>query len=72
MTTDIKKEIIHLLREDLDPRYTVAGLIGLEEVLRRLDRHQQRNEQAKAVGGTVYKYRILHALNKSRSYGIDQ
>ncbi|MEM4642832.1 MAG: hypothetical protein QXF36_06665 [Candidatus Caldarchaeum sp.] len=42
MTTDIKKEIIRLLQEDVEFRYTVAGLIGLEEVLKRLDRHEQR------------------------------
>ena len=59
MTADIKREIIRLLQEDVEFRYTVAGLIGLEEVLRRLDRHEQRmtelleeqrnirNEQAK-------------------------
>ncbi|GBC69546.1 hypothetical protein HRbin01_01245 [archaeon HR01] len=59
MTADIKREIIRLLQEDMEFRYTVAGLIGLEEVLRRLDRHEQRmtelleeqrnirNEQAK-------------------------
>ncbi|MEM4274239.1 MAG: hypothetical protein QW420_07785 [Candidatus Caldarchaeum sp.] len=42
MTTDIKKEIIRLLQEDVEFRYAVAGLIGLEEVLKRLDRHEQR------------------------------
>ncbi len=42
MATKLKEEIIKLLREDQEFRYAVAGLIGLEEILRRLDRHEQR------------------------------
>jgi len=30
---------LKLLREDEEFRYAVAGLIGLEEILKRLDRH---------------------------------
>ena len=37
MTSDLKREIIRLLKEDEEFRYTVAGLIGLQEVLKRLD-----------------------------------
>jgi hypothetical protein len=39
MAEEIKRELLRLLREDEEFRYAVAGLIGLEEVLRRLDRH---------------------------------
>ena len=37
---ELKSEILRLLKEDEEFRYAVAGLIGLEEVLRRLDRHE--------------------------------
>jgi len=37
----LKAAILKLLREDEEFRYAVAGLIGLEEVLRRLDRHEE-------------------------------
>ena len=37
LSTSIRKEIIRLLKEDEEFRYMVAGLIGIEEVLRRLD-----------------------------------
>lgn len=35
----LKQEILRLLKEDEEFRYAVAGLIGMEEVLRRLDKH---------------------------------
>ncbi len=38
LSTSIKKEIIRLLKEDEEFRYMVAGLIGIEEMLKRLDR----------------------------------
>ena len=37
----LKKEILELLKRDEEFRYAVAGLIGLEEILRRLDRHEE-------------------------------
>jgi len=37
---ELKSRMLRLLREDEEFRYAVAGLIGLEEVLRRLDRHE--------------------------------
>lgn len=40
MASELKSEILRLLREDEEFRYAVAGLIGLEEILRRLDRHE--------------------------------
>ncbi|MCX8204978.1 MAG: DUF3782 domain-containing protein [Candidatus Nezhaarchaeota archaeon] len=38
--SELKAKVFELLREDLEFRYAVAGLLGLEEVLRRLDRHE--------------------------------
>jgi len=37
----LKAALLRLLKEDEEFRYAVAGLIGLEEVLRRLDRHEE-------------------------------
>jgi len=37
---DLKAKIFALLREDEEFRYAVAGMLGLEEILRRLDRHE--------------------------------
>ena len=41
MSVDIKREILRLLREDEEFRYAVAGMIGLDEILKRLDRHEE-------------------------------
>lgn len=40
MAAELKRRVLRLLREDEEFRYAVAGLIGLDEVLRRLDRHE--------------------------------
>jgi hypothetical protein len=37
MTAKLKKSFIKLLEEDKDFRYTVAGYLGLSEILKRLD-----------------------------------
>ncbi|MCL7403868.1 MAG: DUF3782 domain-containing protein [Thaumarchaeota archaeon] len=37
---DLKMRMLKLLREDEEFRYAVAGLIGLEEILKRLDRNE--------------------------------
>jgi len=37
----LKAAILRLLKEDEEFRYAVAGLIGMEEILRRLDRHEE-------------------------------
>jgi len=37
----LKKNVIKLLKEDVEFRYMVAGLIGLDEILKRLDRNEQ-------------------------------
>ena len=39
-TRELKSRILKLLKEDEEFRYAVAGLIGLEEILKRLDRHE--------------------------------
>ncbi|MEM2868324.1 MAG: hypothetical protein QXR84_07570, partial [Candidatus Bathyarchaeia archaeon] len=39
-TSELKSKIFALLREDVEFRYAVAGLLGLEEIFRRLDRHE--------------------------------
>jgi len=38
--SDLKARIFSLLREDEEFRYAVAGMLGLEEILRRMDRHE--------------------------------
>ncbi len=38
---NLKKEFIRLLKEDEEFRYTVAGYIGLREILERLDRVEE-------------------------------
>ncbi len=39
---DLKSRILRLLREDEEFRHAVAGLIGLQEILERLDKHEER------------------------------
>ena len=38
----VKREVLKLLREDEGFRYAVAGMIGLDEILKRLSVHDQR------------------------------
>jgi len=38
MLESLKKEFLELLEKDLEFRYTVAGYLGLSEILRRLDK----------------------------------
>ena len=38
--SELKAKFFTLLREDVEFRYAVAGLLGLEEILRRLDRNE--------------------------------
>jgi hypothetical protein len=37
----LKSRVLRLLKEDEEFRYAVAGLLGLEEILKRLDRNEQ-------------------------------
>ena len=54
MLESLKKEFLELLDKDLEFRYTVAGYLGLSEILRRLDKIAEeqlklREEQARLV-----------------------
>ncbi len=42
MSNELKKSIIKLLKEDEDFRYTVAGLIGYDAILKRFDEHDKK------------------------------
>jgi len=39
---ELKEKILRLLEEDREFRYAVAGLIGLDEILKRLDKHEEQ------------------------------
>ncbi|MEM0262700.1 MAG: hypothetical protein QXN17_08635, partial [Nitrososphaerota archaeon] len=39
--SNLKSELLRLLKEDEEFRLAVAGLIGYEEILKRLDRHEE-------------------------------
>ena len=45
MAVRLKKSFIKLLEEDKEFRYTVAGYLGLSEILRRLDRLESNMER---------------------------
>lgn len=42
MDIDLKHRVLRLLKEDEEFRYAVAGLIGLEEVLKRFSEHDRK------------------------------
>jgi len=41
LSRKLREEIFKLLKEDEEFRYAVAGLIGLDEILKRLDRNEK-------------------------------
>jgi len=41
----LREELLRLLREDVEFRYAVAGLLGFEEILRRMDERDRRLEE---------------------------
>jgi hypothetical protein len=41
LSVGVKREVLKLLREDEEFRYAVAGMIGLDEILKRLDAHEK-------------------------------
>ena len=43
--SELKARIFTLLREDKEFRYAVAGMLGLEEILSRLEKHDERFEE---------------------------
>jgi len=44
-STQLKRQFFELLDKDLEFRYTVAGYLGLSEILRRLEEHDKRFEE---------------------------
>ena len=42
MSSQLKQRFLRLLKEDEEFRYAVAGLLGLEEILKRLDKHEEQ------------------------------
>ena len=40
-SAELKKKILKLLKEDEEFRYAVAGLIGLDEILKRFEKHDE-------------------------------
>lgn len=61
MAQGLKEEFLRLLKEDVEFRYAVAGLIGLDEILKRLDRHEEElvklREETARLWGEVAKLR---------------
>ncbi|MBS7635422.1 hypothetical protein KEJ34_08100 [Candidatus Bathyarchaeota archaeon] len=45
MAEKLKREFIELLEKDVEFRYTVAGYLGLSEILKRLDRLEEGHEK---------------------------
>jgi len=54
MTVELKREVLRLLKEDVEFRYAVAGLIGLDEILKRLDGNEA---QLAKIGEEMVKLR---------------
>jgi hypothetical protein len=42
LLSELKREFLKLLEEDLEFRYAVAGFIGLDEILKRLEKHDEK------------------------------
>ena len=59
MGSSLKEEFLRLLEEDVEFRYAVAGYLGLLEVLKRLDRHEEAHtkllEEIRALRGDQLK-----------------
>ncbi len=59
MDSSLKEEFLRLLEEDVEFRYAVAGYLGLLEVLKRLDRHEEAHakllEEIRALRGDQLK-----------------
>jgi len=53
----LKEEFLALLEKDKEFRYAVAGLLGFEEILRRLDKHEEElvklREDLNRLGGNM-------------------
>jgi len=42
VSSQLKRKFLELLRKDEEFRYAVVGLLSLEEILKRLDRHEEQ------------------------------
>jgi len=75
----LKEEILRLLREDEEFRYAVAGLLGLEEILKRLDSvenaikslQEQVLEHSKAIMGLQEQVRSLQEQVRSMQEQVE-
>jgi len=67
---ELKSRMFKLLREDEEFRYAVAGLIGLDEILKRLDRHQA--ELVKLRQDVVELRREMVELREDMIRGFDR
>jgi len=74
----LKEEFLKLLREDIEFRYAVAGLLGYEEILRRIDRNteairglqEQVAEHSKAIRALQEQVRALQEQVTEHSRAI--
>ena len=67
---ELKSRMLKLLKEDEEFRYAVAGLIGLDEILKRLDRHQA--ELVKLRQDVVELRREMVELREDMIRGFDR
>ena len=67
---ELKSRMLKLLREDEEFRYAVAGLIGLDEILKRLDRHEA--ELVKLRQDVVELRREMVELREDMIRGFDR
>jgi hypothetical protein len=57
----LKSRMLKMLKEDEEFRYAVAGLLGLEEILKRFDRHE---DEVRGIWQEIEKLR--EDMNKLR------
>lgn len=77
MSVKIKREVLRLLHEDEEFRYAVAGMIGLDEILKRLDRHEEelvrlRKETARFWGDMVKLREDMVKLREDMLHGFER
>ncbi len=67
---DMKRKILTLLREDEEFKYAVAGLLGMEEILRKLAEHDKKfNEIVAKLAEHDKKFNeIVAEIKEIRSY----
>ena len=80
MSLELKEKILELLERDREFRYAVAGLIGLDEILKRLDEHDRKFNEILAVlkehtarlDGHDRKFNEILAVLKEHTARLDQ